>query len=113
MPWWSWIVIWVALVALTLLFLIFCGFRLYRGFSALLTELGKTTSMLDGLAIPETPSDSKQLDLPDSAVFADPSAMRLAYRVGKAERRERRRVHRVARRIDRGQPVAVRDLPGL
>lgn len=113
MPWWSWIVLWVALVALTLLFLIYCGFRLYRGFSVLLAELGTASSVLDRLSAPELQADGVDLRHFESAVFADPAAMRSAYRSGKAHRRELRRVNRVARRIERGQPVAIRDLPGL
>lgn len=113
MPWWSWIVIWVALAALTLLFLIYCGFRLYRGFSAVLTELGRASSVVDRLTWSTGDQAGSSDRIFEPAVFAEPSLMRAEYRSGKAQRAERRRVNRVARRIERGQPVAVRDLPGL
>ena len=41
MPWWSWIVIWIALVALSLLFFGVLGVRLFRQFMATLKELGE------------------------------------------------------------------------
>ena len=40
MPWWSWIVIWIALVALSLLFFVVLGVRLFRQFMATVKELG-------------------------------------------------------------------------
>ena len=39
MPWWSWIVIWIALVALSLLFFVVLGARLFRQFMATVKEL--------------------------------------------------------------------------
>lgn len=113
MPWWFWILIWVALAALTLLFLIYCGFRLYRGFTALARDVGSATAVLDRLSMPQTTPDPAAPADVDLAVFADPADKRTEYETGKVQRQERRRVDRVARRIDRGQPIAVRDLPGL
>ena len=41
MPWWSWIVIWIALVALSLLFFGVLGLRLFRQATTTLAELGE------------------------------------------------------------------------
>ena len=40
MPWWSWILIWIALVALSLLFYVLLGIRLFRQFMATMKDLG-------------------------------------------------------------------------
>ena len=41
MPWWSWIVIWIALIALSLLFFGVLGLRLYRQAMITLRELSE------------------------------------------------------------------------
>lgn len=127
MPWWSWILLWIALVALSLLFYAFLGFRLFRQAMATLKELGEAGSRLgqpghrssdpisdlDPDAVAEGGSEAGGLTPslpPGLAVFASPEQMRLEYHAGKAARQERRRARRVQRKADRGQPQRLRDI---
>jgi hypothetical protein len=115
MPWWSWILLWVALAALSLLFIAFLGWRVFRGFTATMRELaaaesgigsvGRTAAAEPG---PAAPAAEPAVSIP--AIFADPEAARLNYDAGKQERTEARRLRRVARRAERGQPQSLRDL---
>lgn len=112
MPWWSWILIWVALVALSLLFYVFLGVRLFRQFMATLKDLGAAGEKLGHLG----PMDSQDSPTdpatppPGSAVFASPTLMRHDYEASKSSRREERRLRRVQRKTERGQPQALGDL---
>lgn len=127
MPWWSWILLWIALVALSLLFYAFLGFRLFRQIMATLKELGEAGSRLgesgsrSGSSFADPNPDAGSEDVQDSgrltqslppglAVFASPELMRLEYHEGKAARQERRRVRRVQRKADRGQTQRLRDI---
>ncbi|WP_461162901.1 hypothetical protein [Arthrobacter sp. R4-81] len=127
MPWWSWILLWIALVALSLLFYAFLGFRIFRQIMATLKELGEAGSRLgesgnrSGSSFTDVDPDSTSDDGQDSgrltqslppglAVFASPEQVRLEYHAGKAARQERRRARRVQRKADRGQPQRLRDI---
>ena len=129
MPWWSWIVIWIALVALSLLFFVVLGVRLYRQFMATVKELGEAGERFS--AWPSVPVTSGSADVhvglvgsdgddagdgarprpePGSAVFASPVQMRHDYRASKFARQEARRLRRIQRKTDRGQPQRLRDI---
>ena len=129
MPWWSWIVIWIALVALSLLFFGVLGVRLFRQFMATVKELGEAGDRFSNFAAgPRTASSavvhvesvgSDDIDagqrpgahaVPGSAVFAEPASMRHDYHASKAARQEARRLRRIRRKTDRGQPQALRDI---
>ncbi|MCQ6270913.1 hypothetical protein M8J71_10510 [Pseudarthrobacter sp. R1] len=112
MPWWSWILIWVALVALSLLLYVFLGFRLFRQLMATLKDLGAAGEKLGQLGPIEQPDASPDPTKPQqgSAVFASPTVMRHDYEASKSSRREERRLKRVQRKADRGQPQALGDL---
>ena len=124
MPWWSWILIWVALVALSLLFYVLLGIRLFRQFIATVKDLGAAGEKLGQLGpmetspastAPATPhraavSPTPLTPHPGSSVFASPSVMRHDYEASKSSRQEERRLRRVQRKIDRGQPQALGDL---
>ncbi|UEL30259.1 hypothetical protein [Pseudarthrobacter sp. L1SW] len=111
MPWWSWILIWVALVALSLLFYVLLGIRLFRQFMATVKDLGAAGEKLGHLGPVETPeAPAPATPRPGSAVFASPSVMRHDYEASKSSRQEERRLRRVQRKIDRGQPQALGDL---
>ncbi|HSL36120.1 MAG TPA: hypothetical protein VK883_04765 [Arthrobacter sp.] len=121
MPWWSWIVIWIALVALSLLFFVVLGARLFRKFMATAKELGEAGerfSTLPAAAAPSADSGDGPADGPDaeppakpgSAVFASPVHMGHDYRAAKAARQEARRRRRVQRKLDRGQPQRLHDI---
>ena len=112
MPWWSWILIWVALVAVALLFYVLLGIRLFRQFMATVKDLsaaGDKLGHLGPVELPEEPVDQTRM-LPGSAVFASPALMRHDYEASKSSRREERRLKRVQRKADRGQPQALGDL---
>jgi hypothetical protein len=125
MPWWSWILIWIALIALSLLFYVLLGIRLFRQFMAALKDLGaageRFGAPLGGLPDPYTvavpggpegsvPGPGLKQPVPGSAVFASPVQMRHDYLTSKSSRREERRLRRVQRKSDRGQPQALRDI---
>ena len=129
MPWWSWIVIWIALVALSLLFFVVLGVRLYRQFLAAAKELGEAgerfstfpsgsgTSGSADVHVGRVGSDGDgavdgtgPLAEPGSAVFASPVQMRHDYRASKFARQEARRLRRIQRKTDRGQPQRLRDI---
>ncbi|QNE14687.1 hypothetical protein [Pseudarthrobacter sp. NBSH8] len=114
MPWWSWILIWIALIALSLLFYVLLGIRIYRQFMLVMKDLGAVGTKVSHLAPAATtaddglrPAESVQ---PGAAVFASPAQMRHDYDASKSSRREDRRQRRIQRRRDRGQPQSLRDL---
>lgn len=111
MPWWSWILIWIALVAVSLLFYVLLGIRLYRQAMAALKDLGAAGAKL-GHLVPAAGGDYRPpaAAASDAAVFASPAQMRHDYDASKASRKEARRQRRVQRKRDRGQPQALRDL---
>ena len=119
MPWWSWIVIWIALVALSLLFFVVLGARLFRNFMATVKELGEAAERFSTFPAPAAPSsDDAGADGPDndppaepgSDVFASPVQVGHDYRAAKAARQEVRRRRRVQRKRDRGQPQRLHDI---
>jgi hypothetical protein len=123
MPWWSWILIWIALVALSLLFYVLLGVRLFRQFMATMRDLGAAgerfgaplDDLPDHVALSGNPEEAvagcqRHSALPGSAVFASPVQMRHDYLTSKSSRREDRRQRRVQRKADRGQPQALRDI---
>ena len=111
MPWWSWILIWVALVAVSVLFYVLLGIRLFRQFMATVKDLSAAGEKLGHLApVDIQESTETRPDPPGSAVFASPAVMRHDYEASKSARREDRRRRRVQRKKDRGQPQALGDL---
>ncbi|UTT67848.1 hypothetical protein NMQ03_11020 [Arthrobacter sp. DNA4] len=111
MPWWSWILIWVALVAVSLLFYVLLGIRLFRQFMATVKDLSAAGEKLGHLnPVEAQESADQERPLPGSAVFASPAVMRHDYEASKSARREDRRRRRVQRKKDRGQPQALGDL---
>lgn len=113
MPWWTWIVIWIALIALSLLFYVLLGIRLYRQFMATLKELGAAADKAGHLGPAGSADEEPQVregPRPGAAVFASRARMRHDYHASKSSRREGRRQRRVQRRADRHQPQSLRDL---
>ncbi|MFC9352119.1 hypothetical protein [Arthrobacter sp. NPDC057013] len=131
MPWWSWILIWVALVSLSLLFFVVMGVRLFRQFMATVKELGEAGDKLTSLPVPVAAAGGAAAEWPGSAVvgvapaagvshpagvapgtapFASPHQMRHDYHASKEARREARRQRRVRRKAERGQPQSLRDI---
>lgn len=119
MPWWSWILIWVALVSLSLLFFVLMGVRLFRQFMATVKELGDAGNKLTSLSVPAAVPGGAALTAsgPDvigaaqgTAPFASPHQMRHDYDASKEARREARRQRRVSRKAERGQPQSLRDI---
>ena len=133
MPWWSWIVIWIALVALSLLFFGVLGFRLFRQATTTLTELGEAADRFSTLPAPAGTgtvsaagstaasstaagagdpgsADESLRPAPGDAIFASPARMRHDYHASKLARQNARRLRRIQRKKDRGQPQALRDI---
>ena len=127
MPWWSWIVIWIALVALSLLFFVVLGARLFRQFMTTVKELGEAGDRFSRLpsgqmgsgsaAVHGGPEDPDGADAgapspaaPGSAVFASPAQVRHDYHASKLSRQEARRRRRVQRKTDRDQPQRLHDI---
>lgn len=113
MPWWSWIAIWIALIALSLLLFVLLGIRLFRQFMAVMRDvsaagdkLAQTQATLPDV---ETPGDAAQPE-PGWAVFASPAKVRHDYHTSKSSRRELRRQRRMQRKRLRNQPQSLRDL---
>lgn len=110
MPWWSWILIWIALVALSLLFYVLLGIRLFRQFMATLKDLGAAGEKLGHLSPAVPPAQPEDSSAQGAAVFASPVQMRHDYHTSKSARREDRRQRRIQRRTDRGQRQSLGDL---
>ncbi|WP_120520181.1 hypothetical protein [Arthrobacter celericrescens] len=113
MPWWSWILLWVALIAVSLLCYLLLGIRLFRKVMATLRELSAAGAKLGHLPVaPEPPQDDAgtRRPAPGSAVFASPEQMRHDYFAAKASRQELRRQRRVKRKAERGQPQSLHDI---
>ena len=114
MPWWSWIVIWIALVALSLLFFGVLGIRLFRQFMATVKDLeqaGDRFSTFPSVARDAggAPGHGSTDPDPGLAVFASPVQMGHEYRAAKLGRQETRRIRRVQRKLERGQPQRLHD----
>ena len=115
MPWWSWIVIWIALVALSLLLFVVLGVRLFRAFMATTRELGEAAERFSQFPSGAGPGPGPAAapgarPVPGSAVFASPVRMRHDYHAARISRQEARRLRRVRRKADRGQPQSLRDI---
>lgn len=114
MPWWSWIVIWVALAIAALLYLGALGYWLFRRFLAATDDLQVAMDRLsvapsaavgDGTA--DTVDTTTERDL---GIFTDPIEARRHYDATRQARRDARRRRRMARKVERGQPQSLRDL---
>ena len=110
MSWWFWILLWVALCALALLFVVYLGFRLFRQMKATLQDFGAAADKLgSGFDVPDNGQAAEPRTIVPG-VFLDPADAREIYVMGKAERREARRLKRVAKRAARGQRQSLRDV---
>ena len=115
MPWWSWIVLWIALAALSLLYIVLLGIKVWRDFRL-------TAKSLDAAGVRmrkhrrtraaelEDQRAPQEVRTQGVAVFASPEQMKDDYTAAKAARASRRRRRRVARRAERGQPQSLRDV---
>lgn len=119
MPWWSWILIWMALVALSLLFLAYLGWRLWRGVTTTARTFSDMSAERSAYWDKSLERAKVQLvteprtTVPGSAIFATPEKMKDDYLAAKEERRFARLQRRVARRKERGQLQSLRDLEAL
>ncbi|GAB3565730.1 hypothetical protein GCM10027405_23440 [Arthrobacter alkaliphilus] len=112
MPWWSWILLWLALIAVSLLCYVLLGIRLFRKFMAMVHELSAAGERLGRhTPLPEhADDDGAPAKVFGAAVFASPEQMRHDYVAAKASRREVRRQKRVKRKAERGQPQSLHDI---
>ncbi|MDR6636632.1 hypothetical protein [Paenarthrobacter nitroguajacolicus] len=113
MPWWFWILLWIALIALSLLLHVTLGYRLFRKFMTTVHELADAGKRFSNLPpVPKTSDVETAADRPEpgSAIFASPEQMRHDYLTAKASRQEVRRQKRVKRKAERGQPQSLHDI---
>jgi len=105
MPWWSWLVIWGALVVALLALLVWQGIRLFRKFMAAVHALGE---LADKTSVLEQHADELGDHQFRAAAFQ--SAARLSYerRQNAARRADRRQAHRDAR-VQRGKLITKAD----
>jgi hypothetical protein len=112
MPWWFWILLWLALIAVSLLCYVLLGVRLFRKFMATVHELSAAGERL-GRRTPlsnRVNDDGAPAKVFGAAVFASPEQMRHDYVTAKASRQEVRRQKRVKRKAERGQPQSLHDI---
>lgn len=119
MPWWSWIVIWVALIALSLLYVVFLGLKVWRDARKTMRSVSSVGDSLSkywdekSQIAKESHVTIVSTNIPGSAVFATPEQMKDDYLASKEERRFARLQRRVARRKERGQLQSLRDITAL
>lgn len=118
MAWWFWILLWVALLALSLLLFGVLGLRLFRSAMSTLHELEEAGDKLGRLEDRAVPADNEAAavnhkGLVTPAVFRDPHEVRNEYLSGKLDRKELRRQRRLQRKRDRKQPRSLRDLTSI
>ncbi len=116
MLWWIWIVVWVALVAVSVIFLVVVGFRVFRKGMGTLGEFGEAMDCLQ-VNVPETDVDRPALHgvsgIAVPAVFSGLEDVRTAREAARVRRIDDRRSRRVQKRSDRGQPQLLQDMPHL
>jgi hypothetical protein len=110
MEWWTWILLWLALAALSLLFLGFLAWRLFRGFTALMDEAGQASELLTPDFEEPEAAEARQATL---AIFKTPADVRAENALATRARKWQRLERRLRRRSLRGQPQLLRDLPHL
>ncbi|MGO4385369.1 hypothetical protein [Specibacter sp. RAF43] len=119
MSWWSWILLWMALVALSLLFIVVMGLKLWRDAARTMRGVGRTRDSLSAhweeqsRAAAQRSVPEPRTTLPGAAVFATPEQMKDDYLAAKEARQFVRRQRRVARRKERGQLQSLRDIRAL
>jgi hypothetical protein len=116
MLWWMWIVLWVAVIAVSVIFLGVVGFRVFRRIMRTLGEFGEAMDRFDM----NTPDDggapvraAALPGIPVPAVFSAPEEVGQARELARIRRSDDRRSRRVRKRVDRGQPQLLRDMPHL
>lgn len=112
MPWWSWILIWSALVVAATAFYALVGWRVFRKFMAVLGEAEKAVSGL-GMPVPAAAPVPARTAETELGIFVDPILAKARYEEGKESRKDVRRQRRISRRLSAGQPRALRDFPEL
>lgn len=112
MPWWSWILIWAALVVAAAAFYALVGWRVFRKLMATLREGSNALSAV-GISVPPPIVPIAGTPGQELGIFEDPILAKARYEEGKEARKDRRRTRRLDRRLANGQPRALRDFPDL
>lgn len=110
MVWWTWILLWVALAALALLAFGVLGWRLFRGFTALMAEMGRAGEVIAPSPDVHRPVKERQYA---PAILRSPAAVRADNAANARLRRWARLERRVRRKSLRDQPQRLRDMPHL
>lgn len=112
MPWWTWIVLWIVLLALSAVFLLVLGYRVFRKMVAALKEFERAGELLHASGA-EYVADAAGTPASSAAIFNQPAAVRAERNAGKRAREHVRRERRIRLRAHREQPQLLRDLPHL
>ena len=110
---------WIALIAVSLLFIVFLGFKLWREASSTMRTFSEVSAeratywdkSLEKATVEHL--TQPRAVVPGGAVFATPEKMKDDYLAAKEERRFARLQRRVARRKERGQLQSLRDIEAL
>ncbi|WP_104118737.1 DUF948 domain-containing protein [Arthrobacter sp. B1805] len=116
MLWWMWIVLWVALIAVSLIFLVVVGFRVFRRGMRTIGEFGEALDRLEVNVRPDDGAGAHPAGVPGiavPAVFSAPGDVRAARELARIRRADDRRSRRIAKRAGRGQPQLLQDMPHL
>lgn len=111
--------IWIALIALSLLYIVMLGMKLWRDATKTMRTLGEVTEEVSTKwdnymeASKEAHVTIVSTNVPGSAVFATPEQMKDDYLASKKQRQFDRLLRRVARRKERGQLQSLRDITAL
>ncbi|MGO3151458.1 MAG: hypothetical protein ACTIJJ_02385 [Galactobacter sp.] len=113
MPWWSWVLIWTALVLILLAVLVLGGLYLWRKLKALMAKVSEAESALTPAMSQGKPlhaERSSELPVGWDALSAEPIVVRAGLREEKEARKDARRTRRIANLYATGRPRRFSDL---
>lgn len=120
MPWWFWMLLWVVIILASLLLYAWLGWRLFRQGRALVrdasTQMARFSQVADELRASTSTFDTEKFQseaLAKSGIYVPFIQAQTAYVEGKQQRREKRRLARIQRKLTRNQPQSLRDLKHL
>jgi hypothetical protein len=112
-PWWSWVLIWTALVLILLAVLVLGGLHLWRKLKALLGKLTEAEAALSPAMAAGDPVRAERtsaLPVGPDAVSAEPVMVRAGLREEKDERKAARHTRRIENLYATGRPRRYGDL---
>jgi hypothetical protein len=116
MLWWMWIVLWVALLAVSVIFLVVVGFGVFRRGMRTVGEFGEAMDRFEMNMPADDDARNRPAGVPGipvPAVFSAPEEVRAAREAAKIRRLDDRRSRRVRKRDRSSQPQLLQDMPHL